>query len=357
MSIRSLVDGRLSRLARAARTRIGGAPARDPNQQLDSLTAVPNLFTLQAIRAAVTLGLPDLVDQGVDDTTALAAATDTNPAALARLLRHLVHKGVFAEPGPGRVSLTEVGRLLTSSHQDGRALYFRLDATPSLLEAVARELIYSIRTGLPAWSQVHDESLWELVAHNPAAAASFDRDMLDRARRLAPALAAGYDWDGVEVVADVGAGNGALIAELLTARSGLRGIIVEVAAAADRAQTMLADSGLLERCEIVAGSFFDPLPSGADVYLLSWVLHDWGDEDALRILERCREAAGASGRVLVIEKPSDVIPATELDLRMLVFFGGQERTRTEYEELARRARFGTFRWIPLSSDSWILECR
>jgi hypothetical protein len=254
------------------------------------------------------------------------------------------------------VGLGEVGRLLVTSHPDQRAVYFRLDAAPSLFERVLHEMMYSVRTGLPAWSQVHGESLWDHVAQNSAVAASFDQDMSVRARVLAPELVTGYDWGGTSVVVDVGAGNGALIAELLAARPGMRGIIVEAAAAAERARSTLREAGLLERCEVVSGSFFDPLPPG-DVYLLSWVLHDWGDDDALRILARCREAAGPAGRVLVIEKPSDLVPVTALDLRMLVYFGGRERTRAEYERLATASGFNSLGWTSLPSDSWVLDCR
>jgi len=355
--VRQGLDKILTKVGRQLRAWIGASESDGPEQKLAALTEVPNLFTLQAIRVAVTLGLPDLVEEGIDSPADLARATGTNPDALARLTRHLIGRGVFTEPSPGHMELSDIGRLLVTSHPEQHAAYFRLDAAPALFDAVIPQMMYSIRTGQPAWSQVHPEPFWDYVARSSTVAASFDQDMLRRARVLGPELVGGYDWEGVSVLVDVGGGNGTLIARLLTSRQGLRGIVVEAAAAVERVHATLRDAGLLERCDIVAGSFFETLPAGGDVYLLSWVLHDWGDDDAVRILARCREAAGPSGRVLVVEQPLDVVAATELDLRMLLYFGGRERTRAEYERLARLSGFTWMSWTPLPSDSWILDCR
>jgi hypothetical protein len=354
---RERLDDILTGVGRRIRAWVGASHADGPRQQLDALTAVPNLFTLQTIRVAVTLGLPDLIDGGIGNPADLAAATGTHPDALARLIRHLHNRGVFTEPSPGLVDLSEIGRLLLTSDPEQQAAYFRLDAASVLFDAVVREMMYSIRTGLPAWSRVHREPFWEYVARSSTVATSFDQDMFRRAQVLGPELVAGYDWEGVSVLVDVGGGNGTLIAQLLTSRKSMHGTIVEAAAAIERIQSTLREAGLLERCDIVAGSFFEALPAGGDVYLLSWVLHDWGDDDAVRILTRCREAAGPSGRVLVVEQPLDVVPATELDLRMLLYFGGRERTRAEYERLARLSGFTWLSWTSLPSDSWILDCR
>lgn len=326
-------------------------------RRLDALTAVPNLFTLQTIRVAVTLGLPDHIDDGITNATDLAAATETNPDALTRLIRYLVNRGVFTEATPGLLSLSDIGRLLLVSHPDQQAAYYRLDAAPVLFDTAVREMMYSIRTGLPAWSKVHSEPFWDYVAQSDTVAKSFDQDMLRRARSVGPEIVAGYDWQGVSAIVDVGGGNGAMIAQLLISDDRMRGTVVEAAAAVERVQRTLREAGLLGRCGIVAGSFFDKLPTGGDVYLLSWVLHDWGDDDAVRILSRCREAAGNSGRVLVVEQPMDVVPATELDLRMLLYFGGRERTRSEYERLATRGGFTRLTWTSLPSNTYILECR
>jgi hypothetical protein len=357
VGIRKRLETLLTTVGRRICARLCAPEACGPRQRLDALTAVPNLFTLQTIRVAVTLGLPDLIDGGISDAPGLAAATDTNRDALSRLLRHLVARGVIVEPSPGRVGLSDVGRLLLAGHPDQQAAYLHLDAAPILFDAAVREMMYSIRTGLPAWSQVHPKPFWEYVSQNRTVATSFDQDMRKRVLVLGPELVTGYDWNRLAAVVDVGGGNGALIAQLLTSYENMHGTIVEAAAAVERVQLTLREAGLVGRCDVVIGSFFDPLPPGADVYLLSWVLHDWGDDDAVRILTRCHEAAGTRGRILVLEQPSDVVPATELDLRMLLYFGGRERSRSEYERLAIRSGFSRLTWTPLPSGSWILDCR
>ena len=166
--------------------------------------------------------------------------------------------------------------------------------------------------------------------------------MGSRLRVEAPDVAAGYDWGALGHLVDVGGGNGTLLAAILTAHPGLRGTLVDLAGPAEAGRRTLADAGVGDRCEIVARSFFEPLPAGAGAYLLSGVLHDWDDEHALEILRRCAEAAGLAGRVLVIEHGMRADAAessmrTEMNLRMLAYVGGRERTLGELEQLAARA--------------------
>ncbi|MDQ1740675.1 MAG: O-methyltransferase, partial [Pseudonocardiales bacterium] len=126
---------------------------------------------------------------------------------------------------------------------------------------------------------------------------------------------------------------------LLTRYPRLRGTVLDLAATADAARGALDAAGLADRSEVVAGSFFDQLPAGADGYLLSWILHDWADEPARQILRRCAQAAGEHGRVIVAEsiRPDGRSPHTGMDLRMLAFFGGKERGVAELSALAADA--------------------
>ncbi|MEV0977182.1 methyltransferase [Streptomyces sp. NPDC049915] len=101
------------------------------------------------------------------------------------------------------------------------------------------------------------------------------------------------------------------------------------------------ERGLAERCAFAGQSFFDPLPAGGDVYVLSAVIHDWADEPAVAVLRRCAEAAGRDGRVLLVETHGragdDAAMFAEMDLRMLVISGGRERSTEEYTALAAAA--------------------
>jgi predicted O-methyltransferase YrrM len=151
-----------------------------------------------------------------------------------------------------------------------------------------------------------------------------------------------YDWVSLGHVVDVGGGYGALMIALLTACPSLRGTVLDLPEAAAGAREAVADAGLDDRCDVVVGSFFDALPAGADGYVLSAIVHDWGDEPATAILGRCAEAAGPGGRVFVIEKvgsDGETI-RTGMDLRVLAYMGGKERGVGELTRLASDAGLG-----------------
>jgi hypothetical protein len=138
-------------------------------------------------------------------------------------------------------------------------------------------------------------------------------------------------------VVDVGGGNGTLLIAILRAHDDLRGTVVDLAGPVARAELAIASAGLGNRAGAEVGSFFDALPAGAGGYVLSVVLHDWDDEDAVRILKRCTEAAPQTGKVLVVDHVGDEeggTPNTEGDLRMLTYVHGRERTLDRLGELA-----------------------
>jgi len=311
-----------------------GFPAR--------LWAIADLFTPMAVRVAATLRLADHIAEGADSLAALAQRTDSDPDALGRLVDHLVSVGALQRRGTGTLSLTDLGEQLREGHPgDGRA-WLDIEGPVGRAELSALHLLDTVRTGRPAYPLIYGRGFWEDLAAQPALAEAFDTLMASRLRNELSLIAAGYDWGTLGHVIDVGGGNGTLLAAILTAHPGLRGTLVELAGPAGTAGRTLADAGVAERCEIVAGSFFEQLPEGADAYLLSGVLHDWDDAHALQILRRCAAAAGPTGRVLVIEDGllEDVAASglrTEMDLRMLAYTGGRERTLGDLELLAANA--------------------
>jgi hypothetical protein len=157
----------------------------------------------------------------------------------------------------------------------------------------------------------------------------------------APAIVSAYDWGSLGRLVDVGGGNGSLLAALLRGHPGLRGTVLDLPTTVEAARARLRAAGLADRGDAVAGSFFDPLPPGAGGYLLCAVLHDWDDQAAGAILRRCAEAAGTSGRVFVVEKfATDSDQRTEMDLRVLAWFGGRERDLDQLAALAAEAGLG-----------------
>jgi 2,7-dihydroxy-5-methyl-1-naphthoate 7-O-methyltransferase len=173
------------------------------------------------------------------------------------------------------------------------------------------------------------------------------------------AVADGYDWTPVRHMADIGGGTGTLIAEVLRRHPQLHGTLADLPETAARARQHLAGLGLEGRREVVGQSFFDPLPTGADAYLLSRVIHDWDDAAAIAILRRCAEAAGSDGRVLVIESHAadgDSAGFAEMNLRMLVLAGGRERTIDDYAALAVAAGLQVTAIHDITERHMIIEC-
>lgn len=329
----------------------------DALERLEQGTRLRNLVTKEAVGVIVALGIPDLVAAGTGTVAALADKTGADPDALGRVLRHLVANGILVEREPGVVALSDAGELLRSDHPDGQATFFQRDAVVARFEQALSGMLHSVMTGQSAYASVHGEDLWEQVARDPLMAASFDVEMVRHARSIGPVLAERYDWSEIATVIDVGGGTGALLRELLVRHQRMRGTVLEYADAAARARRAIDGAALGDRMGVVEASFLEAVPHGADAYLLSWILHDWNDDSAVTILERCREAAARSGRVLVIEQPLDVSHNTDLDLRMLVYFGGRERTKAEYEALSRRAGLSRRSWTELSDGFSVMDAR
>jgi hypothetical protein len=157
----------------------------------------------------------------------------------------------------------------------------------------------------------------------------------------------------------VGGGQGAMLAEILNANPGARGILFDRPQVIAGARTRLEDAGVIDRCSLVAGDFFATIPSGADTYLLSQIVHDWADEPAVIILRNCRRAMDAGGRLFLIEQVLDPLrpePATALlDLTMLAMLGGRERNAQEYATLFTHADLRLSRIIPTCSPFSIME--
>jgi hypothetical protein len=258
---------------------------------------------------------------------------------LDRLLRHLAGAGVFRRDEAGRYLLAPPGDALRADHPS--RLQARLDIKGALgrAELAFVQLLHSVRTGDAAFTQQYGRPFWEDLVADHGRGASFDALMGADLAAWATAIVAAYDWGSLGTVIDVGGGDGTLLVELLRAHPPLRGRVVELPDTAATARARFAAAGVAARAEAVDGSFFDPLPAGAGGYLLTAIVHDWPDEPAREVVRRCTEAAGTDGRVFVIEKigTDGASPNTEMDLRMLAYFGGRERALDELVALCERA--------------------
>jgi O-methyltransferase domain/Dimerisation domain len=312
----------------------------------------------QALHSAVTLEVPDLVADGPVSVDDLAKRSGAHPDALHRLLRTLAAHGVFAEVAPAQFGPTALSRALETDTPGSMRPYILY--LGEMTYAAFRELEHSVRTGEPAFERVFGASLFDYMRARPDEGAKFDAAMAATSTGRVAGLF-DRDWSDAGTIVDVGGGNGTILREVLTRQPHLRGAVFDLPNAVDGAEALLQAGELSDRWTCIPGDFFEDVPSGFDVYLLSQILHDWDDERATVILRNCRAAIPPHGRLIILEQvlpPGDAPhPGKILDLLMLVLTdGGRERSEPQWHTLLGSAGFAIERVAP-SGRSGIIECR
>jgi len=311
-----------------------------------------DLATPMAIRVAATLSLVEHAGTAGATAQRLAAASGRAAPALGRLLDHLVTIGAFELDAEGRYRATDLGAqmvgvkpLLDINRAGGRA------------ELAFVDLLETITTGTPAYEHRYGQGFWADLAARPDLRRTFDDQMNWRFREQAPQIAARFDWARFPEILDVGGGDGTMLTAILQAHSGVRGRVLDLPESTAAATERFAAAGVADRAGTVAGSFFDPLPTGADAYVLSDILHNWDDDHARAILTGCRQAAAQTGTVVVIEAMRGQGVGTAMDLFMLMCFGGHERTIAELTDLAAGCGLTLHGSAPVSDERTVLEFR
>lgn len=325
----------------------------------DTLLRITNGFQVsQAIHAAATLGIADLLADGPRGADELAEAAGAHAPTLYRLLRALASVGVFVEEEDGRFGLTPLAEYLRSD-APGSLRAWAMQIGQTYLWTSWGHLLHGVRTGEPAFPEIYGTTAWEYRAAHPEEEAVFDAAMTDLAAGVVETVVESYDFSGIEVLVDVGGGEGTLLAEILANNPALRGILFDQPRVVSVARALVGRAGVADRCELVGGSFFEGVPEGADAYLLKSVIHDWDDASAGGILRRCREAMAGDGRLLVVEpiiRPgNEPNPAKFMDLNMLVMLGGRERTAGDFDRLYAGAGFRLTRVFPTRSQFSVIE--
>ncbi|MEU7055851.1 methyltransferase [Streptomyces sp. NPDC046197] len=315
------------------------SPVTDPAAHRELLGVLTGSWTAQALYAVTALGVPDVLAGGHRSAAEIADSCAADADTMHRVLRALASVGLFEQRGEDVFGLTSASTLLRSDVP--RSLR---DTALMLGEEVHRSLgglVDALRSGTPAFDHVHGKPMYAYLEEHPDVARTFNAALGSRA--AVPAAWAQVDLGGVETVVDVGGGNGNLLAEVLAERPGLRGVLLELPEAVAQARTRFAGAGLADRVTLAEGSFFDRVPAGGDLYVLSRCLHNWSDERALDILRTVRAALPAGGRLVILEKiiPSGPgpSPAKLYDLLMLTMVEGRNRTEAEYRALAEKAGF------------------
>src|ERR1700691_1710301 len=276
---------------------------------------VQGAWVAQAVHAAAELGIADALANGPLSVEELGRRVQADPDALERLLRALITRGAFR----------------------GGARFY---GSPQHREHWSM-LVDSVKTGRPSVPTLRGQEFFDYLASEPDLGRLFDQAMTSVSELTLGPIVAGYDFSGYSTIVDVGGGHGRLLAAILAATPAARGVLYDQPQVVADAPTMLRQHRIDDRVRIESGSFFESVPAGGDVYVLKLIIHDWPDEQAIKILRTVREAAGPRGTVLLVEQ---VIPTHDreflgkwADLEMLLCLAARERTADEYRDLLARA--------------------
>jgi hypothetical protein len=334
----------------------------DPSQSILATLSLEDMLSIyqlsQAIFALHDLKLPEyLHKQGAQTLSALAQALETDAIALMPLLEVAITLGLLQKDQQNRYSLTPSGTRLRSDVPDS--------VIPLLNHhregyRVWNDLLYTLKTGYPAFNQVYQMDIYQYQGQHPEKLTYFNRYMQQTTTTWLTQVVERYEFMGH--VVDIGGNTGALMALLLQRFSKLQGTVFDLEQAVCQTHAVLSAAGVNERCQVVTGSFFEPatIPNDGTIYLISRVLLNWSDEKAIEILKNCRAAMPAQSKLLILDfvlsdsNASSTIPLLH-SLHLGVMFGARTRKKAEFRFLLQAAGFAESRWIDINETTFLLE--
>jgi hypothetical protein len=300
----------------------------------------------QAIGSFARMGLADAMEQGADDAASIAAPRGLNVDRVYRLLRALSTVGIVTEGVGGKFALTPLGKMLTTNAPNS------MKTSAELLTEYNGEIWGKLDGALKggiAFEALKGQQLFPWLHANPKEGARFQRMMVEVHSPETPAIVAAYDFSQFKRIVDVGGGHGMLLSAIIAAHPSVQGTLFDLQEGIEAAKR--GAGGPLPGVTFVAGDVFTtPVPEGADAYLFRHLLHDYDDDDCIKMLQNVREQMRPDSRILVLEKtvPTDDTPGPGrwLDVHVMLLTGGRERTEEEYRALFAKAGFKLARVLP-----------
>lgn len=312
----------------------------------------------QGIAVAADLKVADALADGPLSADELARRVGADPDALSRLMRALIGEGIFTRRRDGRFALNALGETLRSDSPTSMAGMARMVGHPAYREHWSG-LADAVRTGEAYVPKLRGMGPWEWLETQPEFAAVFNDAMTSVSEMAVAPVVAAYDFSPFSTIVDVGGGHGRLLAAIIAATPGARGVLYDLPQVVAGAPELLAKHGVAERVRAESGSFLDGVPAGGDAYVLKNVIHDWPDAEAVAILRNIRAAADPGATLLLVEF---VIPDHDrgfmgkwADMEMLVQVAARERTADEYRKLYEQAGFRLTRVLPTAGPISIVE--
>jgi hypothetical protein len=310
-------------------------PRTGDRNRLALLGMINGSWISQVVRAAADLRLADHLAAGAQTAADVADREASDPETTYRLMRACAALGLLAYDGDGHFAVTPAGTLLQSGTPGSLRDAALVFGAPGHWLPWGR-LPEAVRKGGTQAADVLGAGLFDYLAGQPEEAAQFSAALAEITGTLAADVAKVLDTSGVSLAVDVGGATGELVRELMRANDELRGAVLDLPHAAEAAQRAAEADGVGDRFSGLPGNFFAAVPE-ADLYLLKAVLHDWNNDECVRILRNCRDAAQPGARTVVIENvirdPARDRFATLLDMNMLAVTTGQERELAQYDAI------------------------
>lgn len=313
----------------------------------------------QLIYAAAKLGIADLLKDGPKSFEEIATSTGSDAKSIYRIMRTLAGAGVFAETEHGHFTLTP----LAASLQSG---------VPGSMRAMAimfgeeqyqawGDILYTLRTGNSSFEKMYGVPMFKYFVDNPVPGEIYEEAMTSVSAAEKIEIVKTYDFSYINKLVEVGGGHGSFISAILKANPNLKGVLFDQPYVIEGAKDLIKAEGLTERCELVAGNFYESVPSGGDAYSLKHVLHGHNDEEAIAILKNCHIAMKENGKLLLVERMvgngPDSFLSKFLDLNMMMLVtGGCQRTETEYRNIVEASGFKLDKVVPTKAGVSVIEC-
>lgn len=310
------------------------------------------MFTAQVLSAMTQLNVFEAFGQGAKSLDELAEVSKVNKNTLSRTLRYLVLLGVVVDENNNTYSLTDIGKCFLKETPGSLYGSMSFVSAPPWRNSW-NNFSHCLKTGESAFDNVFKQSFFSFLDQNQEYGKPFNHYMTMMTTRIAPVIAEAYDFGTFKTICDVGGGQGILLKAVLQKNPDCNGILFDM-------ENTLANHVLEEtadRTQLVAGNFFEKIPE-ADCLLLKTVIHDWNDENSIRILTNCRKALHKGGRILLVEQVIEqpyTLMGLFYDLHMQVMLGGAERTEQEFEKLFEAAGLKLNKIIPTKSPMKIIE--
>lgn len=321
------------------------------------LEMISGQWISRTISVFAKFGIADHIDEAGTSSDEIAKKASVDADALYRILRALSVIDVATELEGRRFKLTSVGKTLRTDHPQSMRHVAIFQG--SLNWECWGELDHCLKTGKNAAEKVFGEKPFDHLAKHPEKAEIFDRAMTNISAMEVDAIVAAYSFAEFKTIADVGGGHGALLSAVLSTHPQAKGILFDLPHVVEAAKGETAKRGLTGRVDFQPGSFFDSAPAGADAYMMKHIIHDWSEEESIKIMKNIRAKIPAHGKLLLLEA---VIPGRNvphfgkfLDIEMLVVTTGRERTEEEYRALLAKAGFRLEQIVSTAAMASVIE--